>query len=159
MAPQLVRKQRDLSHPSRWRLIAGLLLACCVLPAAAQQSTRYEQFELHHSIVYTTFLSPEVAAEYGIARGADKAILTLSVRDADSGDIAGRPMEIEGRTWDLITGGDMRVKEIREGRATYYIVPFEFLDREYRFFEFTFRPEGAAKDFEHKMKVQLWRQS
>ena len=159
MAPQPVRKQRDLSHPSRWRLIAGLLLACCVLPAAAQQSTRYEQFELHHSIVYTTFLSPEVAAEYGIARGADKAILTLSVRDADCGDIAGRPMKIEGRTWDLITGGDMRVKEIREGRATYYIVPFEFLDREYRFFEFTFRPEGAAKAFEHKMKVQLWRQS
>ncbi len=159
MVPQPVCHQRNLSHPPRWRLIAGLLLACCVLPAAAQQSTRYEQFELHHSIVYTTFLSPEVAAEYGIARGADKAILTLSVRDADAGDIAGRPMKIEGRTWDLITGGDMRVKEIREGRATYYIVPFEFLDREYRFFEFTFQPEGAGSAFEHKMKVQLWRQS
>ena len=140
-------------------MIVGLLLACCVLPAAAQQSTRYEQFELHHSIVYTTFLSPEVAAEYGIARGADKAILTLSVRDADAGDIAGRPMKIEGRTWDLITGGDMRVKEIREGRDTYYIVPFEFLDREYRFFEFTFQPEGAVEAYDHKMKVQLWRQS
>lgn len=159
MASQRVCQQRDLSHTSRWHLIVGLLLACCVLPAAAQQSTRYEQFELHHSIVYTTFLSPEVAAEYGIARGADKAILTLSVRDADSGEIAGRPMTIEGRTWDLITGGDMRVKEIREGRATYYIVPFEFLDQEYRFFEFTFQPEGAASTFEHKMKVQLWRQS
>ena len=159
MAPQLVCHQRDLSHSPLWHLIAGLLLACCVLPAAAQQSTRYEQFELHHSIVYTTFLSPEVAAEYGIARGADKAILTLSVRDADSGDIAGRPMKIEGQTWDLITGGDMRVKEIREGRATYYIVPFEFLDREYRFFEFTFQPDGATSVFEHKMKVQLWRQT
>ena len=159
MAPQPVCHQRDLSHSPRWRLIAGLLLACCVLPAAAQQSTRYEQFELHHSIVYTTFLSPEVAAEYGIARGADKAILTLSVRDADSGDIAGRPMKIEGQTWDLITGGEMQIKEIREGRATYYIVPFEFLDREYRFFEFTFQPEGSASAFEHKMKVQLWRQS
>ena len=43
-------------------------------------------------------------------------------------------MSIEGRTWDLITGGALRAKEIREGRATYYIVPFEFLDREYRFF-------------------------
>ena len=158
MASQFVCQQRDLSHTSHWHLIVGLLLACCVLPAAAQQSTRYEQFELHHSIVYTTFLSPEVAAEYGIARGTDKAILTLSVRDAEAEDIAGRPMKIEGRTWDLITGGDMRVKEIREGRATYYIVPFEFLDREYRFFEFTFQPEGAASVFEHKMKVQLWRQ-
>ena len=159
MVPQPVRQQRNLSHSSRWGLIVALLLAGFILPAAAQQSTRYDQFELHHSIVYTTFLSPEVAAEYGITRGPDKAILTLSVRDADSGEIAGRPMTIEGRTWDLITGGDMRVKEIREGRATYYIVPFEFLDREYRFFEFTFQPEGAVEAYDHKMKVQLWRQS
>lgn len=159
MVPQPVRQQRDLSHSSRWGLIVALLLAGFILPTSAQQSTRYDQFELHHSIVYTTFLSPEVAAEYGITRGPDKAILTLSVRDADSGEIAGRPMTIEGRTWDLITGGDMRVKEIREGRATYYIVPFEFLDREYRFFEFTFQPEGAVEAYDHKMKVQLWRQS
>ena len=159
MVPQPVRQQRDLSHSSRWGLIVALLLAGFILPTSAQQSTRYDQFELHHSIVYTTFLSPEVAAEYGITRGPDKAILTLSVRDADSGEIAGRPMTIEGRTWDLITGGDMRVKEIREGRATYYIVPFEFLDREYRFFEFTFQPEGAVEAYDHKMNVQLWRQS
>ena len=159
MVPQPVRQQRDLSYSPRWGLIVALLLAGFILPAAAQQSTRYDQFELHHSIVYTTFLSPEVAAEYGITRGPDKAILTLSVRDADSGEIAGRPMKIEGRTWDLITGGDMKVKEIREGRATYYIVPFEFLDREYRFFEFSFQPEGAPAPYDHKMKVQLWRQS
>ena len=158
MVSQPVRHQRYLSYSPRWRLIVALLIGCLALPVIAQQSTRYDQFELHHSIVYTTFLSPEVAAEYGIARGADKAILTLSVRDADSGEIAGRPMSIEGQTWDLITGGAMRVKEIREGRATYYIVPFEFLDREYRFFEFSFQPEGAEKPFEHKMKVQLWRQ-
>ena len=55
-------------------------------------------------------------------------------------------------------GERMRIKEIREGRATYYIVPFEFLDREYRFFEFNFQPEGTEIMFEHKIKVQLWRQ-
>ena len=133
-------------------------MGLAIEPALGQQSTRFDQFELHHSIVYTTFLSPQVAAEYGITRGADKAILTLSVRDANAGEIAGRPMSIEGRTWDLITGESMRIKEIREGRATYYIVPFEFLDREYRFFEFDFQPEGADVVFEHKIKVQLWRQ-
>ena len=67
-------------------------------------------------------------------------------------------MSIEGRTWDLITGEKMRIKEIREGRATYYVVPFEFLDREYRFFEFDFQPEGTDIVFDHKIKVQLWRQ-
>ena len=140
-------------------MIAGIVLSLITTTSTlAQQSTRFDQYELHHSIVYTTFLSPQVAAEYGIARGTDKAILTLSVRDVDSGEIAGRPMTIEGRTWDLITGDDMDIKEIREGQATYYIIPFEFLDREYRFFEFTFQPKGAEAPFEHKMKVQLWRQ-
>ena len=155
---QLVRYQRGLSYLSRTVLSVALLLGIIAQSVKAQQSTSYDQYELHHSIVYTTFLSPEVAAEYGITRGADKAMLTLSVRMPASGDTSGRPMQIVGRTWDLITGGDMDVKEIREGRATYYIVPFEFLDREYRFFEFTFQPEGVASRYEHKMKVQLWRQ-
>ena len=150
--------QRRLPYLPFQAVTLWLLLGLGAINANGQQSTRYDEFELHHSIVYTTFVAPEVAAEYGIIRGADKAMLTLSVRDASSGDLAGRPMQISGRTWDLITGGAMDVREIREGRATYYIVPFEFLDREYRFFEFSFQPEGADKSYEHKMKVQLWRQ-
>ena len=134
-----------------------LLLGLC-FAAQAQQSTRFDQFELHHSIVYTTFLSPEIAAEYGIARGKDKAMLTLSVRDAESGETAGRAMAIEGRSWDLISGGEMDIREIREADATYYIIPFEFLDREYRFFEFTFTPEVSEKSYQYKINRQLWRQ-
>ena len=155
---QPFRHQCGLSHLPLWAVALWAFLCVGANNIRAQQSTQYDEFELHHSIVYTTFVAPAVAAEYGITRGADKAMLTLSVRDATSGDVAGRPMQINGRTWDLITGGEMDVREIREGRATYYIVPFEFLDREYRFFEFSFQPEGAEKLYEHKMKVQLWRQ-
>ena len=126
--------------------------------AASQQSERFDQFELHYSIVYSTFLTPQIAAEFGIPRGKDKAMLTLSVRDAEASDVEGRPMRIEGRTWDLITGGDMTIKEVREGRATYYLIPFEFLDREYRFFEFDFTPEGSDQTYRYKFKTQLWRQ-
>ena len=124
----------------------------------AQQSARFDEFELHHSIVYTTFLSPEVASNYEISRGRDRAILTLSVRNVETKETKGRPMTIKGRSWDLITGGEMDVKEIRDGRATYYIVPFKFLDREYRFFEFTFSPEGSEKQYTYKIKTQLWKQ-
>lgn len=155
---QPFRHQCGLSHLPLWAVALWAFLCVGANNTHAQQSTQYDEFELHHSIVYTTFVAPAVAAEYGITRGADKAMLTLSVRDATSGDVAGRPMQINGRTWDLITGGEMDVREIREGRATYYIVPFEFLDREYRFFEFSFQPEGAEQLYEHKMKVQLWRQ-
>ena len=67
-------------------------------------------------------------------------------------------MEIEGRTWDLIHGGDLEFKEIREGRATYYIADFEFINREWRFFEFSFKPEGSDKTYEYTFKTQLWKQ-
>ena len=140
------------------KYLLTLLISLWTIQSHAQQSERFDQFELHYSIVYTTFLTAEIAAKFGIPRGKDKAMLTLSVRDAEAGDIEGRPMEIEGRTWDLITGGNMKVKEVKEGRATYYLVPFEFLDREYRFFEFTFTPEGANKAYNYKFQTQLWRQ-
>jgi hypothetical protein len=140
------------------KYLLTLLISLWAFQSQAQQSERFDQFELHYSIVYTTFLTAEIAAKFGIPRGKDKAMLTLSVRDAEAGDIEGRPMEIEGRTWDLITGGNMKVKEVKEGRATYYLVPFEFLDREYRFFEFTFTPEGANKAYNYKFQTQLWRQ-
>ena len=138
-----------------------LYFLCLLLSASfahGQQSARFAEFELHYSIVYTTFLTADIAAEFDIPRGKDKAMLTLSVRDADAGDIEGRPMAISGRTWDLITGGNMKVREVREGRATYYLVPFEFLDREYRFFEFDFTPDGSEKTYSYKFKTQLWRQ-
>ena len=140
------------------KYLLTLLISLWTIQSQAHQSERFDQFELHYSIVYTTFLTAEIAAKFGIPRGKDKAMLTLSVRDAEAGDIEGRPMEIEGRTWDLITGGNMKVKEVKEGRATYYLVPFEFLDREYRFFEFTFTPEGANKAYNYKFQTQLWRQ-
>lgn len=152
-----IRSRVHLQHARAATVLLTWLLVLAS-PSHAQQSTRYDQFELHHSIVYTTFLSPEIAAEYGISRGKDKAMLTLSVRDAEAGDGQGRPMTIKGRTWDLISGVDLDVREIREGDATYYIIPFEFLDREYRFFEFTFKPEGSDRSYTHKFKRQLWRQ-
>jgi hypothetical protein len=135
------------------------LLITLVPVVQAQQSERFDQFELHRSVVYTTFLTPEIAAEYGIARGKYKAILTLSVRDVEAGEIAGRPMIITGETWDLIRGDPLEFKEIREGPATYYIADFTFIDREWRFFEFDFQPEGSEKVYRYKFKTQLWKQS
>ena len=68
-------------------------------------------------------------------------------------------MAISGETWDLIRGDPLDFKEIREGPATYYIADFTFIDREWRFFEFDFRPEGSEETYHYKFKTQLWKQS
>jgi hypothetical protein len=51
------------------------------IPALAQQSERFGPYELHYSVVNTTFIEPQVAANYDITRGKKRAILNLSVRE------------------------------------------------------------------------------
>jgi len=136
-----------------------LLLALTWLPLTAhpQQSEMFGPYELHYSVVNTTFIDPGVAATYGITRGEKRAILNLAVREQlpGGGDEA-RSMLLQGRTWDLIQNQFLEFKEVREGPAIYYIADFKFINEEWRFFEVTFRPEGADQSYTFKLKHQLY---
>ena len=136
-------------------LLAALLFVSA--HACAQQSEMFGPFELHYSVVNTTFLDPKVAATYGITRGEKRAILNLSVREhlPDGGSEA-RAMQLKGRTWDLIQNQFLQFQEIREGRAIYYIAEFKFINEEWRFFEMDFRPQGADQTYTFKFKHQLY---
>ncbi|GAB3283136.1 DUF4426 domain-containing protein [Parahaliea aestuarii] len=138
--------------------LLALALAALLAPAAfAQQSERFGPYELHHSVVNTTFLSPEVAAEYNIVRGKKRGIVNLAIREhlAD-GTAVNRAALLKGRSWDLIQGQALEFQEIREGQAVYYIAPFKFINREWRHFEVHFRPEGAEQTYTFKFKHQLY---
>jgi hypothetical protein len=109
----------------------------------AQQSEIFGPYELHYSVVNTTFLDPKVAGLYGITRGEN-----------DGSDA--RTMQLKGRTWDLIQSQSLEFKEIREGPAIYYIAEFKFINEEWRFFEMDFRPEGSSETLHFKFKHQLY---
>lgn len=135
-----------------------LLLLFCSLStlAYAQQSEMFDNYELHYTVVNSTFVSPEVAASYGITRGKKRAFLNLAVREHNGDAASTVPMLLQGRTWDLIHGQDFDFIEIREGDAVYYIAEFKFINEEWRFFEIDFRPEGANKTYTFKFKHQLY---
>jgi hypothetical protein len=138
-------------------LLLLITLLCISGQAGAQQSEMFGPFELHYSVVNTTFLDPEIAAKYGITRGEKRAILNLAVREhLAGGGTEARTMLLEGRTWDLIQNQFLQFKEIREGQAIYYIAQFKFINEEWRFFEMDFRPEGADQTYTFKFKHQLY---
>lgn len=139
------------------RLTAMLYLALLLCGAVqAQQSEMFGPFELHYSVVNTTFLDPGVAATYGITRGKKRAILNLAVREHLGAGTAGRSMLLKGRTWDLIHEQPLNFMEVREGDAIYYIAEFTFINEEFRFFEMDFRPDGASQTYTFKFKHQLY---
>lgn len=141
-------------------LLTGLLLSLATVTVTAQQSERFGNYELHFSVVNTTFLDPDVASQYGIVRGKRRGIVNIAVRehlegkgDAEAPTV---PMELKGRSWDLISEQPMNFLEINEDSAVYYIGDFKFINREWRWFELTFRPQGADKTYTHKFKHQLY---
>ncbi|HEY6130729.1 MAG TPA: DUF4426 domain-containing protein [Halioglobus sp.] len=132
------------------------LLALLPRLVLAQQSETFGPFELHYSVVNTTFLDPKIASTYGIVRSEKRAILNLAVREQLANGSEGRAMMLQGRTWDLIQNQDLEFREIREGESIYYIAEFSFINEEWRFFEITFRPTGANQTYTFKFKHQLY---
>jgi hypothetical protein len=137
-------------------ILTLLLMLFFCRASMAQQSETFGPFEIHYSVVNTTFLEPKIAATYNITRGEKRAIINLAVREQLNGGSAARAMLIKGRTWDLIQNQDLEFKEIREGDAIYYIAEFKFINEEWRFFEMHFRPTGAEQTYTFKFKHQLY---
>lgn len=127
-------------------------------PAMAQQSEMFGPYELHYSVVNTTFLAPKVAAAYNITRGKERAILNLAVREhMEDGTSVPRTMELKGKTWDLLQSTHhFEFQEVRENPAIYYIAEFKYLNQEWRHFEVYFRPEGATQTYTFKLRQQLY---
>lgn len=139
----------------------GALPLLCVMfcgAAQAQLSERYGDYELHYSVVNTTFLEPAVAAQYGLARGSRRAIINLSLREhLEDGSTVAREMSLEGRSWDLTQAQvNFDFVEVREGPALYYIGEFKFINREWRFFEINFAPEGSEETLSLEFKQQMY---
>lgn len=137
--------------------IAALLLAF-TQTARAQLSERFGPYELHYSVVNTTFLEPFVADQYDITRGKRRAIVNLSLREhLEDGSTVARTMDVDGQSWDLT---EQRINfdftEVKEGPAIYYIGEFKFLNREWRYFEFDFVPEGDSESLNFKFRHQMY---
>ena len=137
-------------------MIRYLRYTLALLLFVAQQSERFGPYELHYSVVNTTFLEPRVASSYGITRGKNRAILNLAVREHVDGGTVPRSMQLQGSTRDLITAQALEFQEIREGEAIYYIAEFRFINEEWRFFDIDFRPQGAEETFRFELKHQLY---
>lgn len=141
-------------------LYRGLLLftlTALSVHASAQLSERFGPYELHYSVVNTTFLAPGVAATYELVRGKDRAILNLAVREHRDAGATPQAMQLRGRTWDLTQNStDLEFQEVREGPAIYYIAEFRFFNEEWRHFEVYFRPQGATETYNFKFRHQMY---
>ncbi|WP_372748083.1 DUF4426 domain-containing protein [Litorivivens sp.] len=133
-----------------------LLLCLAAFAAQAEQKQRFDHYDVHYSIVNTTFLKPTVAKAYGIVRGDDRFILNISVREnSDDGDVA-RKADISGSVFNLIHRKPLDFKEVDEGDAIYYIAQFEGDNKETLDFTLSIQPETSRRKYKFQFNKVMY---
>ena len=113
------------------KAITALLSATAMIfspLSIAEQMQRFGQYELHYIVIPTTMLKPEIAAEYNISRGKDRALVNVSVLNREkkpvNADIIGDSQNLLGQLQSL------NFTQVTEGEAIYYLAEIRFADQE-----------------------------
>ncbi len=137
-----------------------ILLSLLILPllASAENSTRSEEYTVHHNALKSDFLSPTVAATYKIQRSKYRGMVNISVikEQANSeGTPVAAKITIQANNLMGIPK-EITLREVREQEAIYYIGDFPIIDREIVNFQLKVTPEGKSRTINARFNQQFF---
>lgn len=133
--------------------IYGLLMPL----AHAEQSEIAGEYTVHYIAVNSSFISPEIAASYGIVRSPRNAFLNISViknTGATGTPVSANVTGIKGNL--LGQNSAINFIEIREGTAVYYLGQFEFSNAENLRFTLEIQPENSGPTYPINYTTQMY---
>lgn len=132
---------------SRWLSVVVLVIGFFQF-TYAEQSMELAGYEVHYSVVRSTFLQPEVAARYDIVRAKNRAVITISALHDDTRP---PPNRITGTVTNLLSQQiPLEFRLIEEGNARYYLASFLFTNEE----PLTFRVQLHLADGPHEFSFK-----
>ena len=118
-------------HRLRWAGVAAAVLFA--VGGHAERKAVFGEYAVHYTVFNATFLRPQIAERYGIARERDRAVANISVLDA-----AGRAVEVPltGSFRNLLGRVEsLRFRTFRAGDAVYYLATLTYPHAEVLRFE------------------------
>jgi hypothetical protein len=95
----------------------------------AEQKQVLGSWDVHYIALNSTFLTPEVAKQYGIVRSKFNALINISVLDRQ--DKTAQSVILTGDAKNLIgVVKKLTFKQVTEGKAIYYLAVLPFSDLE-----------------------------
>lgn len=137
-------------------LLLGLMLSLVTLGAQAEQKIKKGNWDVHYIAFNSTFLTPDVAKEYGIVRSKYNGLINISVLDTAKDSEAQRVF-VKGSAKNLVgQEKELKFKQITEGKSIYYICQFSFANEETFRFEITVSQGNRSETikFTEKMYAQ-----
>ena len=133
-----------------------VILAYLLSLSATAETKSFNNYTVHYSVFNSTFLQPNIAAQYGIPRGKREGVLNISVQKKQEGSTKPVSAILNGKVINLIQQSQkLSFKKIEEGTAIYYLAPFSFTNEEHLKFAVEIQPDpnqSAFKlNFNHKL--------
>lgn len=130
-------------------VMVSMALALISTAISADQKTDVGPYEIHYSVIPSGRLTPDVAAHYNITRSKAIGLLNISVLEKQD---SGRPQPvaalIEGRVInDIRQDRALSFRQVKEGKAIYYLSQFQFGEGERLEFRADIRPQGHDRNY------------
>ena len=134
-----------------WRVLLALGLLVLAQPVYPEQSVTLAGYEVHYSVVNSTFLQPEVAARYAVVRADNRAVLTVALRHDDSKPV---PNKVTGSITNLLSQQiALEFRLLEEGETRYYLTTFLFTNEEPLTFTVQIHTSDGPQEFTFKRQV------
>lgn len=135
------------------RFVVGAL-AILAFSANAEQKKTLGNWDVHYMVVGTPFLTPDVAANYGIVRSKFNALINISVLDSKTG--TAQRADVTGVAKNLIGNSKkLTFKKVEEGDAIYYLAVLPFRDQETFRFEIDVRKGSNQQTLRFQQKMYV----
>jgi hypothetical protein len=116
----------------------------------AENSKDFGDYVVHYNSLATDLLHPQIARQYRITRSQNRGMINITVLKKVLGS-PGQPVHANVTATARNLAGQerrIRVREIRDGRAIYYIGEFGVANEETLKFTVRARPQGTADYFQ-----------
>jgi len=137
----------------------ALVAAMLVIPAVTQaEDQEIGEYTVHYIAVNSTFLDPDIAAQYNIVRSARRGFINVAVlhNNADGTTSPVTALVTGGKRNLLQQSSELLFQEVKEGEAIYYLAQFEFSNAENLRFTVQVQPEQAGKTYPIEWSTALY---
>ena len=137
------------------KLFSLLLFVLFFLASAfnvqADNTREYANHIVYINAFPTDSLPPQMTKQYGLKRSKNYAMINVSIMEKGAGVPTGVPSRVKGTMKNLMgQSQELEFREIKEGKAVYYIAQVGVQTREVLNFFLDIRPHGADESYEIK---------
>ncbi len=134
------------------------LFAALLSFSAHAGSENFGAYQVHWSVLPSTFLTPETAKENNLQRSKGIGIVNISIMQENENGIL-KPVtgQVEGKASnDIQQVRFLAFRRITEGDSVYFIAQYQYSSAELITFNITARPSGHGQDLQVRFAHTLF---